>query len=61
MRKLLFFTVFVLFIYLAYQYRDNIYELYYDNFVSIEDKTSTLEKNDYYRDYNFSYAKNTST
>jgi transglutaminase/protease-like cytokinesis protein 3 len=49
----------VFLIYLAYEYRDNIHEIYYDNFVSIEEKTTKLEKNDYYRDYNFSYAKNT--
>ncbi len=59
MRKLLFLTLFVFLIYLAYEYRDNIHEIYYDNFVSIEEKTTKLEKNDYYRDYNFSYAKNT--
>ena len=59
MRKLLYLTLFVFLIYLAYQYRDNIYELYYNNFVSIEEKTSKIEKNEYYRDYNFSYAKNT--
>ena len=59
MRKLLYLTLFVFLIYLAYKYRDNIQEIYYDNFVSIEEKTTKLEKNDYYRDYNFSYAKNT--
>lgn len=59
MRKLLFILIFGFLFYLAYQYRDNIYELYYNNFVSIEDKITKLEKNEYYRDYNFSYAKNT--
>ena len=59
MRKLLFLIFFALTIYLAYQYRDDIHEVYYDYFVPIEDKITKLEKNDYYRDYNFSYAKNT--
>ena len=58
MRKLLFLTLFVFLIFLAYHYRDNIHELYYNNFISIEEKTTKLEKNEYYRDYNFSYAKN---
>lgn len=58
MRKLLYLIIFVFLIYLAYQYRDSIHELYYNNFVSIDEKISKLEKNDYYRDYNFSYAKN---
>ena len=59
MRRLIYLIIFLLLIYLAYQYRDNIHELYYNNFVSIEEKTTKLEKNDYYRDMNFSYAKNT--
>ena len=59
MRKLFYVICFLLLIFLAYQYRDNIHEVYYNNFVSIDKKTSSLEKNDYYRDYNFSYAKNT--
>lgn len=58
MRKLLALILFIFLIVLAYQYRDNIYEVYYDNFISIEDKTTKLEKNQYYRDYSFSYAKN---
>lgn len=61
MRKLLYLIIFTALLYLAYQYRDNIYEIYYDIFVSIEDKVTKLEPNDYYRDYNFSYAKNTNT
>ena len=59
MRKLIYLILFAFLILLAYQYRDNIYEIYYDIFVSIEDKVTKLEPNDYYRDYNFSYAKNT--
>ena len=59
MRKLLYLVLFALFIFLAYQYRDSIHEIYFDIFVSIEDKVTKLEPNDYYRDYSFSYAKNT--
>ena len=59
MRKLVYIILFALLFFLAYQYRDNIYEIYYDVFVSIEDKVTKLEPNDYYRDYSFSYAKNT--
>ena len=58
MKKLLTLFLFIFLIVLAYQYRDDIYEVYYDNFISIEDKTTKLEKNQYYRDYSFSYAKN---
>ena len=60
MKKLLALIIFMFLIYLAYQYRNNIYEIYYDNFVSIDEKITKLEKNQYYRDYNFSYVKNTS-
>ena len=59
MRKLIYLILFAFLILVAYQYRDNIYEIYYDIFVSIEDKVTKLEPNDYYRDYSFSYAKNT--
>ena len=59
MRKLFYLIVFTVAIYLAYQYRGSIKEIYYNNFVSIEEKVTKLEKNDYYRDYDLSYAKNT--
>ena len=48
--------VFILF--LAYRYRDTIYEIYDQYFVPIEKKTTKLEKNDYYRDYGFNYVQN---
>ena len=59
MKKLLYIIFFMFLVFFAYKYRDNLYEIYYDNFVAIEEKVTKLEKNDYYRDYNFSYAKNT--
>lgn len=59
MKRLFYTILFIILVCLIYNYRDNIYEVYYDYFVSIEDKVSKLQKNDYYRDYSFSYAKNT--
>ena len=45
--------------YFAYQYRENIYEIYYQYFVPIEKKITKLEKNEYYRDIDFKYVQNT--
>ena len=42
MKKLLYLIIFISLFILAYQYRDNIYEVYYDIFVSIEDKKISL-------------------
>ena len=52
------FLIIFIFIF-AYQYRKNIYEFYDEYFVPIEKKITKLEKNDYYRDYDFSYVQNT--
>lgn len=43
----------------AYQYRESIYEFYDEYFVPIEKKITKLEKNEYYRNYNFAYVQNT--
>ena len=51
--------ILILIFYFAYQYRDNIYEIYNQYFVPIEKKITKLEKNDYYRNYDFSYVQNT--
>lgn len=59
MKKVIVLLLFIIVGYLAYRYRDNIYELYYEFFVPIEDKVTKLEKNKYYRDYDFSYVQNT--
>lgn len=53
----LLFIIFILFF--AYRYRENIYEFYDQYFVPIEKKITKLEKNDYYRNYNFTYVQNT--
>lgn len=42
-----------------YIYRIDIYNFYYDNLVPTENKISKLEKNKYYREYNFNYVSNT--
>ena len=59
MRKVLYFVILILIVVFAYTYRENIVLLYNQYFVPIENKVTKLEKNQYYRDYNFSYAKNT--
>ncbi len=59
MRKLALLLMFLIIAFFAYQYRENIYEIYYRFFVPIEKKVSILEKNKYYRDYSFSYVQNT--
>ena len=58
MKRIIGIILFIVLVFLVYNYRNDIYEFYYDVFVPIEDKVTKLEKNDYYRDYNFSYAKN---
>ena len=58
MKKILFLIVFLLTIFGVYRYRENIYELYYSYFVPIEDKITKIEKNNYYRNYDFSYVQN---
>ena len=44
---------------IAYIYKSDIYNFYYDHFIPIEKKVSVLEKNEYFRDYNFNYVENT--
>ena len=52
-------TFLILILIAIYIYRVDIYKFYYDNLVSAKDKVSKLEKNKYYREYNFNYVKNT--
>ncbi len=58
MKKVFYFIILVLAFVFAYTYRENIVLLYNQYLVPIEDKVTKLEKNNYYRDYNFSYVKN---
>ena len=58
MKKIIFLFLFLLTIFFAYRYRENIYDIYYSNFVPIDEKVTKLEKNDYYRDSNFTYVQN---
>lgn len=60
MRKIVYFIILVLTIYLAYSYRENIVVLYNEYFVPLEKKVTKLEKNKYFRDGNFNYVQNTS-
>ena len=59
MKRIIHVLLLIFVIYFAYQYRENIYELYNQYFVPIENKVSKLEKNDYYRNYDFDYVQNT--
>ena len=59
MKRVLLFILFILMIVFVYQYRDNIYDIYYSYALPVESKISELEKNEYYRDINFSYVQNT--
>ena len=59
MKKLLFFLFLVVSSGFIYNYREELLKFYDQYFVPIEDKITKLEKNDYYRNYDFSYVKNT--
>lgn len=61
MRKLVYFFVLIFIVTFIYVERETIISIYNDYFVSIEDKTTKLEKNKYYRDYSFTYVKNTTS
>ena len=61
MRKIINLLLLGLLFYFAYQYRENIYEIYYQYFVPIEKKITKLEKNEYYRDIDFKYVQNTNS
>lgn len=58
MKKVFYFIILMAIVYLAYTYRENIILLYNEYFVPIESKVTKLEKNKYYRNYNYTYAKN---
>ena len=59
MKKIIYFIILILSIYFAYTYRESIVRFYNYYFVPIEDKITKLEKNEYFRDMNFSYVQNT--
>lgn len=60
MKKTIIFVLFIIMVICAYTYRDNIYGIYYSYFVPVENKVTDIEKNIYYRDYDFSYVQNIS-
>lgn len=59
MKKLFYFIIIIVLSYFAYEHREDIVKLYDTYFVPIEKKVSKLEKNAYYRNYDFSYVQNT--
>lgn len=59
MKKLIYFLVLVFLVGFIYTNRETIAIMYDRYLVPIEDKITKLEKNKYYREYNFSYVKNT--
>ena len=58
MKKLFSLIVLIILISFIYTNRENIVKIYNDYFVPIEDKITKLEKNSYYRNYDFSYVQN---
>ena len=58
MKKVFYFIILALITFFAYTYRENIVLLYNEYLIPIEDKVTKLEKNKYYREYNYPYAKN---
>lgn len=59
MKRFIYFLLFIFVCFFVYQNRERIYEIYNDYLVPIEKKITKLEKNDYYRNYDFPYVQNT--
>jgi len=59
MKRIVYSLLLILVIFLAYVEREKIIVIYDTYFVPLEEKVTKLEKNQYYRDYDFSYVKNT--
>lgn len=59
MRKVFNISIAILILILIYYFREDIFIFYNKYLVPIERKTTVLEKNEYFRDYDFSYVKNT--
>lgn len=59
MKKILYFVVFILLFSLTFYYKEDIL-IYYNKYLSNAKQVPTsLEKNEYYRNYNFKYVTNT--
>ena len=59
MKKILYFVVFILLFSLTFYYKEDIL-IYYNKYLSNTKQVPTsLEKNEYYRNYNFKYVTNT--
>ena len=61
MRKIISFLILVTLSYFVYTNKENLIKLYDYYFVPIENKITKLEKNKYYRDYDFKYVQNTNS
>lgn len=59
MKKLLVFLIMVLFLLVAFYYREEISYFYNTKLVKNEKLATPLVKNPYYRDYDFNYVRNT--
>ena len=59
MKKIIYALLFLFLLSIIFYFREDLYNFYYDYFVPVEKKVSTLEKNAYYRDYNWNYVQNT--
>ena len=59
MKKILYFVIFILLFSLTFYYKEDIL-IYYNKYLSNTKQVPTsLEKNEYYRNYNFKYVANT--
>ncbi len=61
MRKVFYTLFLILLLWLAYTYREDIIKIYDNYFVPLEKKVTKLEKNKYYRDFDYNYVKNTNS
>ena len=59
MKKFIYFIMLLLLSYFLYTKRETIIKFYNHYFVPIEEKVTKLEKNNYYRNYDFKYVQNT--
>lgn len=58
MKRFIYFVILSFVLFFAYKYRDDLLKIYDEYFVPIEKKVSKLEKNKYYRNYDFKYVQN---
>ena len=59
MKKIIIFGSLILIIIITLSFKDTILKIYYQSFYFPKNEVNLGEKNEYYRDYNFLYVKNT--